>query len=99
MVVDDFNIARAGGPLRPLKTDPPLLVDPDAILSLTVTPQRLQPVSGKAPKRLQMWCRLKAIQPNFSLSAKALEGRNPVAIRKAARLPIPVALDHERYYL
>jgi hypothetical protein len=45
MVVRDFDLV--GVALAPGKTDSPLVVDPNAVLSLAVAAQPLQPVSRK----------------------------------------------------
>jgi len=37
LIIGNFNVLRAIGSLRPLKADAPLLVDPNAVLSLPVT--------------------------------------------------------------
>jgi len=43
VIVRNFNIV--GVPVKPLEADPPLIVDPDAVLAGTVSPQFLQAVS------------------------------------------------------
>jgi len=43
MVVRDFDLVRIA--ILPLKTDAILLIDPNAVLSLTVPVQSLQPVT------------------------------------------------------
>lgn len=45
MVVHNFNLGRARR--SPAKTDPELIVHPDAVLALTVTPQRFETVAGR----------------------------------------------------
>jgi hypothetical protein len=45
MVVRDFDVV--GVTLAPGKTDSPLVVDPNAVLSLAVPVQLLQPIAGK----------------------------------------------------
>ena len=46
MVVDD-STCRAGAPLRPDQTDPPLVVDPDAPLSPAAAVQGVEPLPGR----------------------------------------------------
>ena len=43
MVIDDLNVVRIA--ITPPKANPPLIVDPDAVLPLSVTGQRLQPIA------------------------------------------------------
>ena len=57
MVVDNLDVV--GVTLSPPKTDPPLLVDSDAVLSQAASAQRLEVVAGRNPKILK---RLRAIQ-------------------------------------
>jgi len=51
MVVGDLNIV--GIAFSPLKADPPLVVDPDTELALTVTAQFLQPVGRRDSQIIQ----------------------------------------------
>ena len=48
MVIHDFHVV--GVTLPPDKTDPPLVVNADAVLALPVTPQALQAVAGRGGK-------------------------------------------------
>jgi len=57
MIVDDLDLV--GVAIAPYKTDPPLVVDPYAVLALTIAGQLLEPVSGRNPEVLQ---RLRVVQ-------------------------------------
>jgi hypothetical protein len=46
VVVDDFDIDRARKVSGPLETDSPLAVDANAVLTLTVTPERFQAIAA-----------------------------------------------------
>ena len=48
MIVDHFNVDRTR--IRPTETDPILVIDPDAVLTATITPKRLQAVPGRYPQ-------------------------------------------------
>jgi hypothetical protein len=48
MIVDDLNILR--GIIMPAKADPPLAVDPDAVLPCTVAAEFLQAIPGRIPQ-------------------------------------------------
>jgi hypothetical protein len=48
MVVNDLHLLRSS--VRPHETDPPLVVDPDAVLSGSVTLERFEPVTGRNTK-------------------------------------------------
>jgi hypothetical protein len=43
MIVDDFDIVRVA--VLPAKTNPPLIVDPDAVLTLAIPFQGFEPIS------------------------------------------------------
>src|SRR6516225_8531105 len=46
MVINNLNIDRAGRAAGPLKTDPPLIVDADAVLALPIALEGFQPVAS-----------------------------------------------------
>jgi hypothetical protein len=48
VIVDYFNVDRTR--IRPTKTDPILVTDPDAVLTATISPKRLQAVPGRYPQ-------------------------------------------------
>jgi hypothetical protein len=45
VIVDYFNVDRTR--IRPTETDPILVIDPDAVLTATISPKRLQAVPGR----------------------------------------------------
>jgi transposase len=51
MIVDDLDVFRHA--FAPYEADPPLIVDPDTMLTLPVTPQRLEMVSRNCRHVLQ----------------------------------------------
>jgi hypothetical protein len=60
MIIGYFNISRAV--LCPLETDAVLIVDADAMLSLPISGQQLQPVAGRHPQILKRSRRIKLIE-------------------------------------
>jgi hypothetical protein len=48
MVINDLDIDRAGRAAGPLKTDPPLVVDADAVLTLPIALERFQPIARQS---------------------------------------------------
>jgi hypothetical protein len=50
VVIDDLDITRTV--VGPDKTQPPLRVDTDAVLPASITVQRFEPISGRAPQEL-----------------------------------------------
>jgi hypothetical protein len=53
MVIDDLNIDWAGGAIGPLKADPPLVVNTDAVLAPPIALQCFQPVAGQSGEIFQ----------------------------------------------
>jgi hypothetical protein len=48
VVVHYFDISRAGRCSSPCKTNPPLIVDADAVLAPSVTAQSLEAIAGQS---------------------------------------------------
>jgi len=79
MVVRDFNGFRAVGARRPLETQPPLPVDPDAVLIFSVTRQSFQAIAGELRQVSQAGCRFQDTQTLFRLVTEALKSCHPLA--------------------
>jgi len=58
MVIDNFDVDRAGCAVGPLKANPPLVIDTDAILALPIALQCFQPVAGQGGEIFQTGRRL-----------------------------------------
>jgi len=70
VIVDDLDLAGTRGPIRPREADPPLVIDPDAVLANAGTPEGLESVSRKCAEILQRPGDLQSIQPDFRLSCE-----------------------------
>jgi len=46
MIIDDLDIDGTGGTFRPFEANPPLVIDADAVLALSVPSQRFETVAG-----------------------------------------------------
>jgi hypothetical protein len=60
VVIDDLDITRTV--VGPDKTQPPLRVDADAVLPASITVQRFEPISERAPQELQDLCSIQHLQ-------------------------------------
>ena len=92
MVID--NLALIGVPLSPAKADTPLVIDPDAVQSFTVTAKRLQAVSRGGDKVAEF---NRGIQlPELPLGDSLNRPKTPHAFpaMKALRVLAAEALDH-----
>ena len=54
MIVDDLNVP--GFAIAPHKTDPPLIVNADAALTLAVAVQSLQTIAGRHTQIVELFC-------------------------------------------
>ena len=60
VIVDDFHVLRPAG--RPAEADPVLLIDPDAVLSLSIALERFEPVSRRRAKVLEHFSDVELIE-------------------------------------
>ena len=92
MVIDDFNVLRSLQ--APNKTQPPLVVDPDAVLPFTAPSQRLKAIARNTSQIVETRCRLKPRQPGPGLrfNRPELSGGNPTC--QALGLGASEGLDH-----
>jgi hypothetical protein len=94
MIIDNLDIDRSGRAFRPFKANPPLVIDANAVLTLTVALQPFRPVTGQRSEVFQARCSVQPVRPIFSLPGKTGELPNDVAIGKTLGTLIPVADDH-----
>ena len=72
MVINDFNIVWSI--LFPAKTDSPLRIDPDAMLTGSVSSHHLQPIAAQTCKIIKRRCHMKDEKAASGLISKLLEG-------------------------
>jgi uncharacterized protein YjdB len=72
MVVHDFDVKRVA--LRPDKTDSEPIVNPDAVLTIAISLQGLQPVSRQRRKIAQVAC---LVELHEFAAAKSFDGLKP----------------------
>jgi hypothetical protein len=78
VVVHDLDVLRV--PVAPRETDPPLVIDTDAVLPGAVASQRLKPVSPDRAEVGQACCRMQPAQPFARLFFDASKPAAAVAI-------------------
>ena len=96
MVIDDFNIGRAGCFGGPFEADPPLLIDTDAELTGPVAAQALQPVAGKGMQRLKAGRGVQNFQALGRLSLETLKRADERSLRESLGSFVAEAQDHGR---
>ena len=104
MVVNDLNVARARSASRPLKADPPLVIDPNAVLSLSVAFQGFESVAGQRAQILKLDRRFHAIQLEPRRAIDSRECLDSLTGCEISGPLVPVADNHipeisERYVL
>ena len=85
MIIDDLDIDRPGGSVRPFETYAPLVVDANAVLPLAVALQALEAISGKNREVLQRGCGLKLIELQLGLPRKTRERLDVLPVGEVAR--------------
>lgn len=95
MVIDNLHAMRA---FRfPAKAYPPLVVDPDAMLSLASAFQRLQAIAWRYAQLFQLNSRIQHLQfPLHDCQQVAGETPGPDAFKNLPRFVTPKALDHRK---
>ncbi len=93
MIIHDLDVFRAIGARRPLETEAPLLVDPNAVLAFPVAGQSLQMVPRELCQIPQAGGCFQDPQAFFGLAAKSLESGNSLAFGETFGSAILVAAD------
>jgi hypothetical protein len=93
VVVADLNVVRIS--VRPAKANPPLLVDPNAVLTGPITKEPLQPIPWWNPEVIQAICTVQQQQlPVGSPLHVRRQSPRPFALEYLTRLGVSEAPDH-----
>ena len=93
VVINDLNIDRAKRALGPFETNPPLLVDPNAVLTLAITFKRFQTVA----RQIQVSERsrgVKLVKLHLRLTLEPREGLDSFASSELAGTLVAIGHDH-----
>jgi hypothetical protein len=93
VVIDDFDLL--GASIPPYEAEAPLVIDPDAVLTRTVSAQRLQPISGWS-SQIAQFLRIMNL-PQFSLRRSLDLVRQPPsepAVEQSLGLSVGKRTDH-----
>ena|ERR1035441_5784213 len=85
---------RDRGTLRPFEANPPLIVDADAVLALSISPQHLKAVARQHGKISKRDGGFQTIQLHPCSSLDARERFDTFAGREVRRPLVPIADDH-----
>src|ERR1700754_2951626 len=93
VVVHDLDVLGAG--VGPGEADPPLVVDPDAVLTLAVTPENLQPVAGWRPEIVEVHRGVEVAQlPERRSEYSGVVRPDTLALPEPLGVPVPERPDH-----
>jgi hypothetical protein len=84
MIIDDFHVKRSWGAFRPFKTNPPLIVDTDAVLSLAIPLEPFKPVAGRVQCH-EPAGGMKPVKPQHGLPLDRLKRLDPFPLEKGLR--------------
>jgi hypothetical protein len=83
--------------VNPLETDPPLVVDPNAVPAHSLPRKLLEPITGRHPKVVEGLCGVEDYQfPQRGSLQVSRKSPYPLPFEDPSRLGIPKALDHRR---
>jgi hypothetical protein len=91
MVVNDLDVARRRLVAGPLEANPPAIIDPDAVLTCSITNQRLKAVTWQHHEGSLVWCGFHDFQSLVCLTCERLKLADSLAGGKpsGALVPIP----------
>jgi hypothetical protein len=92
MVVNNLNVNGIG--LHPAETDPPLVVDPNAVLPRPIASQGLETVSGNRAQIRQFPSGVNVVQLPFCSRSKTLELPAEFASKHLVGFFVPERPDH-----
>src|SRR5262249_23232566 len=94
VVVDDLDVGGAAVALRPLETDTPLVIDPDAVLPLSISAQRLEAVTRQRGEISQGRRCLQTVQLQLGRALDSGARLDPLPVGEFASPLVAVAEDH-----
>ena len=93
MIIDNFYIDRPGRSVWPLKANPPLIINANAILAFPVAFEGFETITGYL-QIAEGSCCFKSVEFHLRFVLKPREGFNPLPLCKLARSFISEADDH-----
>jgi hypothetical protein len=94
VVINDLHILSALS--APAEADSPLIIDPDAVLPLPVTPQDLQPIAGRNAQVIEAGGDLKLAQLATSHDRDTLKVPDALSAREGFGVGTPKRTDHDQ---
>lgn len=95
MIIDDLNTGWPQIAIPPFETDPPLIVDTNAVLAFAIASQGLKPVAGQRRKIPHRRSGLDPVELQPGGPIEARECFHPMAFRESSGFTVAVAEDHD----
>jgi hypothetical protein len=92
MIIDDFDVIRLA--VAPDKTQPPLIVNADAVLAEPITLQRLQVIAGRYTQKIQCSGGMQLHQLSQCDAFKRLEPLYALTLEQGLGIGALKRLDH-----
>lgn len=92
MIVDNFNVKRVS--IFPQEANPPLVIDPNAVLPLTISTQRFEPVARRGGQIAQFRRRVELSQLPQSGPFDGLEAPRGKPLKQPFSFLATERLDH-----
>jgi hypothetical protein len=93
VVIDDLDIGRIAIP--PAEADPPLVVDPDAVLTLAVSVESLQSIPRRNAEVIKRCCRIQHPKlPQCDPLHVRSQSFDPLSAEQPLSVPVSEAPDH-----
>src|ERR1700679_2482601 len=96
VVIDDFNVRRAGFAFGPSETNSPLIVDADAVFAAAIAFQRFKAIAGQSGQIGKRYSGFETIQLQSCRAIKAGEGFDSSSSVELGCLLVPKAANHRR---
>src|ERR1700739_1706768 len=99
VIVDDLDVGGPAVALRPFETDPPPIIDSDAVLALSISAQRFEPVTRQGGEIAQRRRSLETVQLQLGRTLNAGKRLDPFPGGEIASALVALAEDHRLAYL
>src|ERR1700720_3213055 len=94
MIVNNLHVRWSQRPGRPLEANPPLIVNPDAVLALAVADQSFEAIARKNGKVPERCGGLQAVELQASGALKSRKSLDAFAGSEISGPAVPIADNH-----
>lgn len=95
VIIRDLDVDRFRLLFRPLEADTPLIINPDAVLALSVSAECFEPVPGRIPEVEKLGRSIKPVQCNGTpCPGNALKPAGMLAVGKPLGITVSIRRGH-----